>query len=115
MTWGAPLWLWGLLGLPILVALLIWGAWSRRRRLNKLVAPETASRILTISSGTRRTIRSALLVLAAALMILALARPRWGTSLEPIETRGVDVLIAVDVSRSMLTEDVDCNTYDSAH
>jgi Ca-activated chloride channel family protein len=74
--------------------------------LHKLAAPETAQRILTVSGGARRTMRAVLILAAAAFMILALARPRWGTSLEPIETRGVDVLIAVDVSRSMLTEDV---------
>ena len=106
MSWGVPLWLWALLGLPILVAIFMWSAWLRRRQLHKLVEPQTAIRIITVSSGWKRTARAVLIVVAAGFMILALARPRWGTSLEPIETRGVDVLLAVDVSRSMLTEDV---------
>jgi Ca-activated chloride channel family protein len=106
MSWGTPVWLWALLGLPVLAAILVWGTWSWWQRLHKLAAPETAARILTVSAGTTRTVRAVLIVVAVAFMILALARPRWGTSLEPIETRGVDVLIAVDVSRSMLAEDV---------
>ena len=96
MSWGDPLWLWGLAATPLLAGLLLWGAVARRRRLGAFARPATAARILTVSAGTRRTVRAALIVLAVVFMIAALARPRWGTSLEPIETRGVDVILAVD-------------------
>jgi Ca-activated chloride channel family protein len=106
VSWGEPAWLWGLLGLPLLAGLQLWIAWSRRRRLHRLAHPATAERLLTVSGSTRRLARGILLWLAVALTLVALARPRWGTSLEPIHTRGIDVVLAVDVSRSMLTEDV---------
>lgn len=106
MSWGNPIWLWGLALVPLLAAVLAWGAWSRRRRLHALARPSTASRLVMAGGEARRVLRAALLVLALTFVVLALARPRWGTSLEPIRTRGIDVVLAVDVSRSMRTEDV---------
>jgi Ca-activated chloride channel family protein len=106
VSWGDPVWLWGLALLPLLAGVLGWGAWSRRRRLHTLARPVTAERLLTAGGEARRIVRAVLILLAVAFVVLALARPRWGTSLEPIRTKGIDVILAVDVSRSMRTEDV---------
>jgi Ca-activated chloride channel family protein len=54
-------------------------------------------------------IKAALVVLAALFLVLALARPQWGTKLETVRRRGVDVIVAVDTSLSMLAEDVKPN------
>ena len=106
MSWGEPLWLWALLGVPLLVAVLVSSVWSRRKRLHAFTSPTLAPRIVTVAEDARPWLRAGLVVVAAIFVILALARPQWGASLEPIRTRGVDVILAVDVSRSMLAEDV---------
>ena len=54
----------------------------------------------------RRHLRTALLLAAVALTALAMARPQWGTSEQPLTRRGIDVAIALDVSRSMTATDV---------
>ena len=57
-------------------------------------------------SRSRRRLRTALLLAAVALIALALARPRWGAAEQPLTRRGIDVAIALDVSRSMTATDV---------
>ena len=57
-------------------------------------------------SSSRRRLRTALLLAAIALIALALARPRWGDAEQPLTRRGIDVAIALDVSRSMTATDV---------
>lgn len=78
-------------------------AWiSRRRRLTRAAAwsPELAA------SAARDGPRTAyLLAIAGALLAVALAGPRWGRTSVTTETRALDLIIAVDVSRSMLAED----------
>src|SRR5207244_10830319 len=54
----------------------------------------------------RRAIRFAFVLFALALAIIALAKPRWGYTYEDVKRRGLDLLFAVDTSRSMLSNDV---------
>ena len=64
-------------------------------------------RRLTANVNTKgRLIGRGLTVAALALAIVALARPQWGESLQTVEREGVQIIIALDVSRSMLAEDV---------
>ena len=57
-------------------------------------------------SARRRSLRTVLLLASVALVALALARPQWGTAEQPLTRRGIDVAIALDVSRSMTATDV---------
>ena len=57
-------------------------------------------------SPTRRKLRFSFLILAVALLIFALARPQHGFDLEKVEQRGLDVVVAIDTSKSMLAEDI---------
>ena len=57
-------------------------------------------------SPARRKIRFALLLLAVALLIVALARPQYGFDLQKVEQRGLDIVVAMDTSKSMLAEDI---------
>ncbi|HEU4402880.1 MAG TPA: VWA domain-containing protein, partial [Candidatus Polarisedimenticolia bacterium] len=61
------------------------------------------------ASTERRVIKAVLVVAACLFLILALARPQWGARLETLSRRGVDVIVAVDTSLSMLAEDVKPN------
>ena len=61
------------------------------------------------SIAARRIMRFILLLLVLALVIVSLARPRWGYAFDEVKRKGLDLLLAVDVSRSMLSNDVQPN------
>ena len=100
MTFDAPI----VVALSPLVAGAVWfaAAWARRARIRRAAA---------WSEQTARTARAAgrfgsgTLGLAAGLAAVALAGPRWGEEKIVTETRGLNLVIAVDISRSMLAED----------
>jgi Ca-activated chloride channel family protein len=92
-----------LLVLPLL-ALLIWKT-VRGRRLTRAVGPRLSILARDWSVPRRRT-RRLLFLAATALAILALLQPVWGESSRDEDNLGVDVLVCLDVSRSMLAQDL---------
>ena len=109
MSFGAPEWFWGLLALPALVALYIRAEHRGTERLREFVSP----RLLPQLSGTvnrfRRVLRFALQLFGLVCAIVSLAQPRWGYTFQDVKRKGLDLLIAVDTSRSMLSNDVPPN------
>ena len=99
--------LWLLLALPFLVA---GGGWAlrRRRKALQLVAggTEHVARLGSAVSTDRRAVKQILLYVALVALVLAAARPQWGARLEPIQRRGVDVVILLDNSLSMAAQDI---------
>jgi Ca-activated chloride channel homolog len=95
-----------LLLIPALTAF-FWWSWRKRRYL---IAQFVQSRLLahlTVGlSARRRKMRLALLVAACGLLMVVLARPQWGFSYQEARQRGLDVVVAIDTSRSMLAADV---------
>lgn len=106
IRWGAPQLLWLLLAVPALLALLAAGAWLKRRALRRLADPELVPRLTASRSPRLAAARTALLVLGLVFAILAAARPQWGEKLQVYKGRGIDVVIALDASKSMLATDV---------
>lgn len=107
MRWENPNLLWLLLVVPPALALFFW--WRERSR-QRIVARFIEARLLSaltvgISPG-RRKLRYTLLVLASAFLIVALARPQWGFNLQEVEENGLDIVVAVDTSKSMLARDI---------
>jgi len=79
------------------------GAATRRRQL---LLGAQAGRLAPRFSPARRLVRDGLAVLAVSLCLLALAGPQFGSLLRDVQQRGVDVMIVLDTSRSMLARDV---------
>jgi Ca-activated chloride channel family protein len=102
MNWAAPEFAWLLL-LALPLAYLIWRErdWRRQARL-ALGAPAP-------EHFRRQRLVAALRVSALLLMVVALCRPQWGEVVVRQESRGLDILIALDVSRSMLADDLHPN------
>jgi Ca-activated chloride channel family protein len=99
-----------LLGLiPLFILLLAWGSWRRKQALARLGAPALLSRLAQSLDPSRRRFKSVVTVAAAALLVGALARPRWGSQLLVRAQEGVEVMVMLDVSASMLAEDVQPN------
>jgi Ca-activated chloride channel family protein len=97
------------LSLLLLVVLipLVW-LWrvDRRRRMEADVAYGGASQLRYGHRVWRHRLRVGALALALVLIVVAAARPRWGSADLPVERRGIDIAIALDVSRSMTATDV---------
>lgn len=100
--------------LPLLVALFWWSEQRRKAAIGRIVAPKLRSLLAGNASPLRRWFRSACVVAALALLVSALAGPRLGYDTLEVPHRGRDVIIAVDVSRSMLARDVAPSRLDRA-
>jgi Ca-activated chloride channel family protein len=79
---------------------------SRRRRLVRLGDAALVAKMAATVSVARKVIRAALVVLALALLAVALARPQAGGRARVAKQRGLDLVVALDFSRSMLAKDV---------
>ncbi len=106
MSFGTPVWFWGLFAIPVLAFLF---ARSERRaiaRLREFVSPKLLPQLAATVNRTRRLVRFLFLMVGLGLAIVALARPQWGYVYEDVKRKGLDLLFAVDTSRSMLSNDV---------
>ncbi len=92
--------------LPVLLAVEFYAAARRRQSLLRLGDAVLMSRLSESLNRRRRRVKFLTLVLAVALLALAAARPQYGTRLRMVERKGIDLVIALDVSKSMLAEDV---------
>src|SRR5438128_6375145 len=106
MSFGAPEWLWGLLLIPILMAFFIRAERLGLRRLQEFVSARLLPQLAGTVNRPRRIVRFGLQALGLSLAIISLAQPRWGYTFEDVKRKGLDLLIAVDTSRSMLSNDV---------
>ncbi|HEX7577311.1 MAG TPA: VWA domain-containing protein, partial [Verrucomicrobiae bacterium] len=107
MQFGSKYFLWLLLMIPPALALFFWwGERARRKLLTQFIEARLLAALTVGISPARRKIRFALLMLAAALLIIALSRPQYGFDLQEVEQRGLDIVAAVDTSKSMLTTDI---------
>ena len=109
MSFGAPEWLWGLLLIPLLIALFVRSEHRGLKRLQQFVSARLLPQLAGTVNRRRRIIRFGLLLLGLALAIVSLAQPRWGYTFEDVKRKGLDLLVAVDTSRSMLSNDVQPN------
>ena len=95
--------------LLIIAALALFYIWSFRARkaaLERFSQKELLKELLSSCNSVMQKIKAALLVLGAFFCLLALLRPQWGYHWEELKRRGLDIVIALDTSKSMLTEDV---------
>ncbi len=100
--------------IPIIAFLIFWKASSRRRLLKRYGDPTLLTKLMESFSFRKRIIKWFLIIVALLFLILTAAGPQWGTKLEQITRKGVDVVFALDVSKSMLAEDVKPNRLEVA-
>jgi Ca-activated chloride channel family protein len=99
--------LWFLLVIPPAMIAFFWWSWRTRQRLMTQFIQARLLPGLTVGiSPTRQKIRLTCLVAAVFCFIFALARPQWGFDWEEVKQRGLDVIVAIDTSKSMLAEDI---------
>ena len=101
-----PYYLYLLIILPFIVALYLYSNWKRRNRIKKYGDPKLLKELMPNISKYRPDIKFWLMFSALTLTILMLARPQFGSKLETVKRAGVETVIALDISNSMLAEDV---------
>ena len=106
--------LWLLLAIPVLVALHIWITRRKRQQLQQFGDPELMAELMPNASKIRPHVKFALMLTALALLIIGIARPQYGTKEQTVKRQGIEVMIALDISNSMLAEDVAPNRLERA-
>lgn len=101
-----PDYLYLLLILPLLVGLFLYANYIRRQRLKKYGDPVLLEELMPTVSKYRPNLKFWILFVAIALVIVMLARPQFGSKMETVKRSGVEAVIALDISNSMLAEDV---------
>jgi Ca-activated chloride channel family protein len=106
MRFASPENFWLLLLLPLLAVFFAWATLARRRALVRFVRWPLAEKLTRDLSRARQYVKYGLLGLGVMWAILALCGPQFGTKLEMAKRKGVDVMVVLDVSRSMLAQDL---------
>lgn len=106
MQWHSPQLLLALWLLPVVAGLLVDAHRRRVRAAGRFADPIMAARLMPPLRRSRGVLRGLLLLAGVACLIVAAARPRFGMVEEKVTRRGADLFILLDVSRSMLAEDV---------
>lgn len=100
--------------LPVLGAVYVWGFAMKRQALERFATLNLLKVLVPSVSVVRQKVKAIIVLLAAGLMIFAMAGPRWGTHYQDVPSKGVDILFVLDVSNSMLAEDVVPNRLERA-
>lgn len=106
--------LWLLLTIPVFVIGYILYTRRKRRQLAEFGDPELVSELMPDASKARPVVKFSLLMAALALLIMAAARPQYGQKEKTVKRQGIEVMIALDISNSMMAEDVAPNRLDRA-
>lgn len=101
-----PIFLWLLCILPVLVLIRLIGWGRRHAKLKKLGDPVLLKQLMPGISKYRPTVKFCLLLSALALLIVMLARPQMGSKISHDKRQGIETIICLDISNSMLAEDV---------
>lgn len=106
LRFEAPIYLWLLWIIPVLVLVRFIGWRLRRTKLRRLGDPELLKQLMPGISKFRPTVKFVLMLLAVALLIVMLARPQMGSKISHDKRQGIETMICLDISNSMLAEDV---------
>ena len=109
-----PEYLYLLIIVPILWGLFIYGRYRSRRNLAKYGNPSVLAPLMTDVSKYKPWIKFIIQQLAFIVIVFMLARPQFGSKLETVKKQGVEIMIALDVSNSMMAKDIAPNRLEKA-
>ena len=101
-----PAYLYLLFLVPLLVLFYLYSNYRRRKAIRRFGDPELMQQLMPAVSKYRPDVKFSLLVFAIALFSVLLARPQFGSKLETVKRKGVEVMIALDISNSMMAQDI---------
>ncbi len=106
--------LWWLITIPFFVIAYIVYTKRKQRQLTEFGDPELMAQLMPDASKSRPIWKFSLLLIALTLLIIAAARPQYGQQEKTVKRQGIEVMVALDISNSMLAEDVVPNRLDRA-
>ena len=96
-----------LLGIiPVLLLLFLFNLYWKRKKQREFGDPELVKKLSPEKSVFKSALKLVVLLLAIAGIVIALVNPKIGTKTETVKREGIDIVFAIDVSKSMLAEDV---------
>lgn len=114
MKFGNPEFFLLLLLLPLLVGFFLWAMQKKKKALARFAEPKLLVKLVPAATIARQVVKGTLLAAFFVFLVLALVRPRFGTKMELFERRGIDLMVALDISESMLAEDIAPSRLDRA-
>lgn len=114
LRFGNSEFLWGLLIIPILTLFYIWSRIARKKALRRFGNEEILKFLMPFASKSRPMFKFFTLMLALAFVIVGIARPQYGSKLKKVKREGIELVIALDVSNSMMAEDIQPNRLERA-
>ena len=109
-----PIYLWLLLIIPILIIMKIMMWYVQRKKLSRIGNPTLLKELMPDVSKFRPWVKFLLLIAALSSLILALARPQFGSKISHEKRNGIEAIIALDISNSMLAQDVQPSRLDKS-
>ena len=100
--------------LPVLIGLIILLRWSTTRMRARIATPGAWKRLMSGLSPRLEFLKYAMLITAFALLCMSLVNPQWGTRRETVQAKSADIFIALDISNSMLAQDIAPSRLDRA-
>jgi len=95
--------------LPVLLAVYVYAYLQKRKAIKRLGNPEILSQLMPEVSPKRQFLKFWFIFGAVAAIIFVIAGPQFGSKLETVKRQGVEIMVCLDVSNSMLAEDVSPN------
>ena len=114
MRFANPEYLYLLIVLPVILLLFVFSNYKRRKRIERYGDPQLLKAFIPAWASLSSKISFWLSFLAMTLIIFILARPQFGANKETVTTRGVEVVVALDISNSMLADDIAPNRLEKA-
>ncbi|MDR3267184.1 MAG: VWA domain-containing protein [Tannerella sp.] len=109
-----PEFLYLLLIIPLLAVFYLYIAKARKKAVKKYGSPDLLSTLMPESSSKRKTLKYFLFLVALTSILFIIAGPQFGLKLETVKRQGIEVMVCLDVSNSMLAEDISPNRLEKA-
>jgi len=100
--------------IPVLIVFFLLAFWWKKRTQKKFTNPVLLEKLAPNSSTFKAVLKLSFLLIGLSFLIISLVNPKMGTKLKTIKREGVDVVFALDVSKSMLAEDIAPNRLEKA-
>lgn len=114
MKFASPEFLYLLLLLPFVLAIYLYSNYRRAKNLKLYGDPELLAHLMPDASRYRPSVKFWLSIIALVLIIVILARPQFGSKKESVTREGIEAMIALDISNSMMAEDISPNRLEKA-
>ncbi len=109
-----PQYLWALILVPVFIIIYIVNIKLKKKSLAKFGDNQVIKGLMPLVSKRRPLFKFILMIIALSLIIIAAARPQFGSKLKEVKAEGVEIIIALDVSNSMLAKDIRPNRLEKA-